>query len=444
MRKKLITLSLAAAMMLSLAACGKDKDDETTSSDKNPFSKPDVTSEASTEAATTEAATTEAAAENGNVGTYELYEYEANGQKMDHSLIEGGNLGECKIDLLPDGSAHLVLFDSPIDGTWTDTAFTVAGSVSYGLSISGDTLILDMTGVKYTMIKTGSAPGTAQAGKDDKTEAPASSGEGTEMEVKHGVYKIKFDPAAYRQATDADMLGDLIPLDDTKFPKLYVTSLDGEERLKEEMDDIESVKAADSSAVEELTIDGHKAYIYKKNEDFLGYFYCLVIPFDHEIKSADGYYNQIDAVYIYGYGDTEDMIYNDTIKNIMLSVDIDESVETAAADAATEEQVKEEAAANEFGFGKSNPEATGNVSLDTLKATYAWMKESGYGMTYEEFKEHFGVDGAPWFETAFDNERHAYKWQTEDGSDFLYVTFEVNDDGSETYKSCTYSTAVTE
>ena len=438
MRKKLITLSLAAAMMLSLAACGKDKDDETTSSGKNPFSKPDVTSEASTE----EAETTEAvAAANDKVGTYELYEYEANGQKMDHAMVESGNLGECSLTLTADGKAKLVLFDNPMEGTWTDTAFTMAGNMQYPLSFSDGTVIVDLAGVKYTLKKTGDQAGTASTDGDKTTEASAASGEGTEMDVKHGVYKIKFDPAAYRQATDADLLGDLIPLDDTKFPKLYVTSLDGDDRLKQEMDDIESVKAADSSAVEELTIDGHKAYIYKKNEDFLGYFYCLVIPFDHEIKSADGYYNQIDAVYIYGYGDTEDMIYNDTIKNIMLSVDIDESVESAAADAATEAQASEEAAASELGYGKSNPEATGHCTLDVLKATYAWQKEAGFGMTYEEFRDHFGCDGAPWYDV-FEEGRHAYKWETEDGTDFLYVTFEVNSDGSETYKSCTYSTAV--
>ena len=286
---------------------------------------------------------------------------------------------------------------------------------------------------------TTAAATTTEAASTEAATTEVASGAEAELEMLHGVYKIKYDSAAYRPATDDDMLGDLIPLDETKYPKLYVTYLMGEDRLKEEMDAIDKAAAADK---EEVTIDGHKAYIYKEADDFLGHLYACVIPFDKTIKSADGYYNQVDAIYIYGYGDTEDMIYNDVVLNIMKSIDIDESLEEAAEAAVTEEQAKNEAAGAEKGYGKSNAEATGHCTLEVLQETYKWQKEAGFDMTYEEFKEHFGCDGAPWYDGAFDDERHAYKWETEDGSDFLYVTFAVNADGSETYKSCTYSTAV--
>ena len=448
MKKKLTICILAAAMAMSLAACGDDKKEEATTAAKET-----TTAEATTEEATISGDDGDVYTiedQSDDVGIYELYEYESGNTKVDHATLENTGM-KGSLALKNDGTAELNLFDSPIENlTWESGKLIMAGSVNYDYTISGDTLTLDMTGVVYHFRRTG-ALGTAAEDDEKKTTAAttaSSSGNTAETEyvAKHGVYTIKYDESIYRLPTDDDWVGDLIPLDDTKFPKLYVTSLDGEDRLKEELDAIDEVRSKDSSAVEELTIDGHEAIIYKSNEDFLGYFYCLVIPFDQEIKSSDGYYSQINAVYIYGYGETEDMIYNDTIKNIMLSVDIDESVEKAAADAAadaaTEEQAKVDAGSAAYGYGKSNAEATGNCSLEVLKETYAWQKDAGSGLTYEEFKEHFGCDGAPWFDVAFDNERHAYKWQTEDGADFLYVTFKVNDDGSETYSSCTYSTAV--
>ena len=182
----------------------------------------------------------------------------------------------------------------------------------------------------------------------------------------------------------------------------------------------------------------------------MGYSYDLVIPFACTVKSSDGYYNKENAVYIYGSADVEDMIYNDTVKNVMLSVDIDESLENAAGDTTTEAATVEEtpadaknnSAASDPTYGKSTADATGYVTLEVLQETYKWKQSAGAGLTYEEFRDHFGCDGAIWNEI-WKEDHHGYKWRTEDG-DFLHVSFTVKEDGSEIYSSCTYSDAVRE
>lgn len=92
-------------------------------------------------------------------------------------------------------------------------------------------------------------------------------------------------------------------------------------------------------------------------------------------------------------------------------------------------------------YGKSNADATGYVTLEKLQETYQWKNSAGSGMTYEDFRDHFGCDGAPWTEV-FSDTRRGYKWSTEDGSEFLNVSFNIAEDGSEIYSSCTYSDAV--
>ncbi len=120
-----------------------------------------------------------------------------------------------------------------------------------------------------------------------------------------------------------------------------------------------------------------------------------------------------------------------------------EATEEVTTTAEATEAETTEAAADE-GYGKSNADATGIVDFDTLKATFDW--QSGEAdktkLTYEDFKDKFGTDGAVW-EGHFDAERHYYKWGTDaDYTDFLYVGFNVNDDGSETYSGSTWSSSL--
>ena len=49
-----------------------------------------------------------------------------------------------------------------------------------------------------------------------------------------------------------------------------------------------------------------------------------------------------------------------------------------------------------------------------LQETYKWKQSAGAGLTYEEFRDHFGCDGAIWNEV-WKEEQHGYKWRTEEG-----------------------------
>ena len=125
------------------------------------------------------------------------------------------------------------------------------------------------------------------------------------------------------------------------------------------------------------------------------------------------------------------------------------TTETPAGEEATEAAASEEAATetksnqsvSDPACGKSTADATGYVTLEVLQETYKWKQSAGAGLTYEDFRDHFGCDGAVWKEV-WKEDHHGYKWRTEDGKEFLHVSFSVKDDGSEIYSSCTYSDAV--
>lgn len=116
-----------------------------------------------------------------------------------------------------------------------------------------------------------------------------------------------------------------------------------------------------------------------------------------------------------------------------------EAAETTAEAAA---EGKNNTAESDPTYGKSNADATGIVTLEVLKDTYAWKNSAGAGITYEDFRDHMGCDGAKW-EAVWKDDKHGYMWKTGDG-DFLNVSFSVKEDGSEIYSSCTYSDAVRE
>lgn len=121
--------------------------------------------------------------------------------------------------------------------------------------------------------------------------------------------------------------------------------------------------------------------------------------------------------------------------------DTEATTEAVSDDEATTE-AKNNTIASDPTYGKSNADATGYVTLEVLKETYKWYKSAGAGLTYEDFRDHFGCDGAKW-EEVWKDDRHCYKWRTEDG-DFFNISFNVKEDGSEVFSSCTYSDAVME
>lgn len=95
-------------------------------------------------------------------------------------------------------------------------------------------------------------------------------------------------------------------------------------------------------------------------------------------------------------------------------------------------------------YGKSNADATGIAKLEDMQALYKICFESrtdGYHVfTYEEARDMLGCDGVVWKKASFtwNETKHTYRWETEDGKDFLSISF-VLEDGEEWYDSCSMS-----
>ena len=98
-------------------------------------------------------------------------------------------------------------------------------------------------------------------------------------------------------------------------------------------------------------------------------------------------------------------------------------------------------------YGKSNANADGIVDFDTLKAGFDWLDyqtsyENGYARpTYEEIARQFGADGKKAHESSWRDDYHVYEWVTT-GSDFLLISFKVQADGSETWNSSSWSSSL--
>lgn len=103
---------------------------------------------------------------------------------------------------------------------------------------------------------------------------------------------------------------------------------------------------------------------------------------------------------------------------------------------------------SEGDYGKSNAAADGIVDFDTLKAGFTWLKyqtsyENGYARpTYEEIAQQLGgTDGKKTHESSWKQDYHVYEWVTA-GGDFLLLSFKVQEDGSETWNSSSWSSSL--
>ena len=288
--------------------------------------------------------------------------------------------------------------------------------------------------------KTEATTEATTAATEAETTAAASS-ERAELDNFHGIFTVTYDPNVYKLPEASD-LADLIAIDPTKNTNLFISTLDGLDFVEEKMDNL---KKYDTDP-EEIKVGDYEGYLFEYDDDLMGHTLEYIISLENEVKSSDGYYNNVAGIYIHGADSNKDAIANDETRNIINSVKIgdfastDEDVEDVEDKDDDSDDMQEE---THDDYGKSNPDATGIVTKDKLKETFDWLRSQDPGTypTYEECKEHFGADGAPWFDGAFDDEKHAYKWETEDKSDFLYITFKV-EDGNETYWGDTYSSGL--
>ena len=105
-----------------------------------------------------------------------------------------------------------------------------------------------------------------------------------------------------------------------------------------------------------------------------------------------------------------------------------------------------ETAAPSEEYGKSNAGATGIAKLEDMQALYKLCFENrttDHLFNYEDAKEALGCDGVVWKkrDTSWNETKHTYHWQTEDGADYLNISFELEGD-DEWYWSCNMSEKV--
>lgn len=103
-------------------------------------------------------------------------------------------------------------------------------------------------------------------------------------------------------------------------------------------------------------------------------------------------------------------------------------------------------AATDDDYGKSNANATGIAKLEDMQALYKICFENrssaDHQFNYEDAKEALGCDGVVWKKgTSWDETKHTYRWETEDGSDYINISFQL-EDGDEWYWSCNMSANV--
>ncbi|MBQ9437132.1 MAG: hypothetical protein IJU50_02255 [Lachnospiraceae bacterium] len=186
MKRQWLLGIMGAAVALSLAACGgsgsgnaQTEETKTETAEAETKSVPEeAEKEPETEAGETGTgeSTTEAS---GDEGKYIVFEYEANGQKVSHDMLEASGMSDTYLWLKPGGEAELYLFSQSVDATWKPGVVTAYGTSDYSYEIEGDTLTLDMAGVTYVMKRDASASGgAAQAAKpaEEAEEAPSEGG----------------------------------------------------------------------------------------------------------------------------------------------------------------------------------------------------------------------------------------------------------------------------
>ncbi len=186
MKKRLLVFLLGFCMLFAFAGCGAEEEEEDDRERTRESAQEEDDDDDDAEEAEDDEDETSAETEQGDpglasqAGYYTLYEYEANGTKVDHDTLVTAGMGDTYLDLKADGTGVFRLFQSNLDITWGKNRITVYGTSNYDFEINGDTLVMDMQGVYYTMKKEdGGAPAdaTAAAADDDEnTNAADTSG----------------------------------------------------------------------------------------------------------------------------------------------------------------------------------------------------------------------------------------------------------------------------
>ena len=193
-KKSRMLLAFLAAALLALTACGGGSGSApATTAAAEKAAPAETAAAAETPAAETKAAETKAAetpaetkAVAADVGHYDIYEYEAGGNKVSHEMLVQAGMGDTWLELYEDGTGKMNLFQTPLDLTWKPGEITVYGTSKYTYKLDGDTLSMDMQGVYYTMKKAGGEAGAFAGSQESSGSQTAAAGSGDEEYVNDG------------------------------------------------------------------------------------------------------------------------------------------------------------------------------------------------------------------------------------------------------------------
>lgn len=372
--KYLLTVTLLAAVF-SLNGCSGsgDKPAETTTAAAAAIAETTARSPAGT-AKASEMKADKAA---GDAGKYVIYEYESNGNKVDHGMLTEAGMGDTWLELYEDGTGKFNLFQNMLDITWKPGEITVYGTSKYTYKLEGDTLNLDMQGVYYTMMREGSLPAADSA---DSNSSSSDSGEVSGTYYLTMLDTMSIQEFAEMTGTTVDKASEMIMLRLSPDGSMHFIE-DGEDQPGTYTieDDVITLTAADEKMTG--TIDGD------------------TITFDLEGE-----------------------------KLVLSSSRPTDSGASAAADGSD----------SKSGEAVDTSTATGGDGVvgseEELEKDYVWMNKVAkdiFHTTYEDLVAQFGVEGKfdkeEYSEHMKVNKRYYFWISPEDENHFIYVNFEEDD-----------------
>ena len=356
----------------------------------------EAASEAASGAASETAAAAAAGDASGDAGKYMIESYEVGGQKIGHEQLVTAGMGDTYLWLKPDGKAELYLYNQKVDATWEPGVVTTFGTTKYTYTIDGDTLVLDMMGVYYTMVKEGGTPSEGSGA----AAAPAAAAQSSEGEF----YVLKslggFDMKAFAEMTgtteeEASQMMTVLLKDGGK----AVFSTDGEaaEITYTLSDDGKIVLTAEGETLEGTLKDG-----------------VLTFTMDDE---------EIVLVKAEGTGAAAETSAAETT-----------AAETTAAETTAAETTAAETAA---GAPADMPGGDGIVSDAAVKKSYVYFSEilnsKAFEMTYDDLVEYYGVPGKFIKEEYSDHMKANYRyfdWISDaDKNTFVHINLKQGEDG---------------